>query len=232
VLALMADYRRDPRPAAEAAAATGEDATFGSQPALSGTPGGGSPGESVYGRARSGAARAGLARSGGAIRGHGASSGAPRRRRVLLALAAAAAAAAALIVAGVVIGASVAGSRSQSAVPPPPPGGFAPPPPGSAVSTAQSGKPGISMSQATGDSRTGFVVFGGGWAPGSTVTIRLAGVPAPPEHAVTDGVGNFSYAINQDHEFFPGGLPVRAYRIVVTAPGGASASATFTVGRR
>ena len=88
------------------------------------------------------------------------------------------------------------------------------------------------MSQATGDSRTGFVVFGGGWAPGSTVTIRLAGVPAPPEHAVTDRVGNFSYAINQDHEFFPNGLPVRAYRIVVTALGGASASATFTVGRR
>jgi Protein kinase domain len=226
-LALMADYRRDPRPAAEAAAATGEDATFGSQPALSGTPGGGSPGGSVHGGARSG-----LARSGGAIRGYGASSAAPRRRRVLLALASAAAAAA-LVVAGVVIGASVAGSRSQSAVPPPPPGGFAPqPPPGSAVSTVQGGKPEISMSQATGDSRTGFVVFGGGWAPGSTVTIRLAGVPAPPEHAVTDRVGNFSYSINQDHEFFPGGLPVRAYRMVVTAPRGASASATFTVGRR
>jgi hypothetical protein len=87
------------------------------------------------------------------------------------------------------------------------------------------------MSQAFGDSRTGFVVFGGGWAPGSTVTIRLAGVAAPPEHTVTDSVGNFSYAINQDHEFFAGRLPVRAYRIVVTVPGGASASATFTVGR-
>ena len=231
-LALMADYRRDPRPAAEAAAETGEDATFGSQPALSGTPGGSVHGRARSGRARSGGARSGLARSGGAITGHGISSSAPRRRRVLLALASVAAAAA-LIVAGVVIGASVAGSRSPSAVlPPPPPGGIgAQPPPGSAVSAAKGGKPEISMSQATGDSRTGFVVFGGGWAPGSTVTIRLAGVPAPPEHTVTDSVGNFSYAINQDHEFFPGGLPVRAYRIVITAPGGASASATFTVGR-
>jgi len=231
-LALMADYRRDPRPAAEAAAETGEDATFGSQPALSGTPGGSVHGRARSGRARSGGARSGLARSGGAITGHGISSSAPRRRRVLLALASVAAAAA-LIVAGVVIGASVAGSRSPSAVlPPPPPGGIgAQPPPGSAVSAAKGGKPEISMSQATGDSRTGFVVFGGGWAPRSTVTIRLAGVPAPPEHTVTDSVGNFSYAINQDHEFFPGGLPVRAYRIVITAPGGASASATFTVGR-
>ena len=231
-LALMADYRRDPRPAAEAAAETGEDATFGSQPALSGTPGGSVHGRARSGRARSGGARSGLARSGGAITGHGISSSAPRRRRVLLALASVAAAAA-LIVAGVVIGASVAGSRSPSAVlPPPPPGGIgAQPPPGSAVSAAKGGKPEISMSQATGDSRTGFVVFGGGWAPGSTVTIRLAGVPAPPEHTVTDSVGNFSYAINQDHEFFPGGLPVRAYRIVITAPGGASAAATFTVGR-
>ena len=231
-LALMADYRRDPRPAAEAAAETGEDATFGSQSELSGTPGGSVHGRARSGRARSGGARSGLARSGGAITGHGISSSAPRRRRVLLALASVAAAAA-LIVAGVVIGASVAGSRSPSAVlPPPPPGGIgAQPPPGSAVSAAKGGKPEISMSQATGDSRTGFVVFGGGWAPGSTVTIRLAGVPAPPEHTVTDSVGNFSYAINQDHEFFPGGLPVRAYRIVITAPGGASASATFTVGR-
>ena len=57
-------------------------------------------------------------------------------------------------------------------------------------------------------------------------------MPGPTWHAVADSAGNFSYAINQDHEFFPGGLPVRAYRIVVTAPGGASASAAFTVGRR
>lgn len=87
------------------------------------------------------------------------------------------------------------------------------------------------MSQAFGDSRTGFVVFGQGWAPGGIVTVRLAGVPAPPRHAVADSAGNFSYAIDQDHEFFSGLLPLRVYRVVVTAPGGASASATFTVGR-
>jgi hypothetical protein len=85
------------------------------------------------------------------------------------------------------------------------------------------------MSQAFGDSRTGFVVFGQGWGPGSTVTVRLAGVAGPPQHVVADSAGNFSYAINQDHGFFPGELPRRAYRVVVTALGGASAAATFTV---
>jgi hypothetical protein len=216
-LALMADYRRDPRPSAEAAAETGEDATFGSQAALNEM-----PGAPARRRAwpRQGAAR--LKRAGG---------GTPRRRRVLLALASAVAAGV-LVVAGVAIGASVAGSPSQSAAPPPPPNGFAQlPPPGSAVSAAHGGKPAISMSQAFGDSRTGFVVFGQGWAPGGTVTVRLAGVLAPPRHAVADSAGNFSYAINQNHEFFSGLLPLRVYRVVVTAPGGASASATFTVGR-
>lgn len=253
-LALMADYRRDPGPSAGSAAETGEDATFGSQPALSSAPGlparrrawprraasrperagGGAPGGSTPGRARSdgarpGWARLGWARSGGAITGHGTSSGTLRRRRVLLALASAVAAAV-LVVAGVVIGASVAGSRSQSAAPFPPPGGFGvQPPPGSAVSTAHAGRPEISMSQAFGDSRTGFVVFGRGWGPGSTVTIRLAGVAGPPRHVVADSAGNFSYAINQGHGFFPGELPRRAYRVVVTALGGASAAATFTV---
>ena len=250
-LALMADYRRDPGPSAGPAPETSEDATFGSQPALGSAPGlparrrawprraasrperagGGTPGGRTSSGGTPGGARSGGARSGGAITGHGASSGTPRRRRVLLALASAVAAAA-LVVAGVVIGASVAGSRSQSTVQPPPPGGIGvQPPPGSAVSTAHAGRPEISMSQAFGDSRTGFVVFGLGWVPGSTVTVRLVGVAGPPRHVVADSAGNFSYAINQDHEFFSGGLPVRAYRVVVTAPAGASASATFTVGR-
>jgi hypothetical protein len=223
-LALMADYRRDPGPSAGPAAETGEDATFGSQPALSPAPG--SPARRLAWPRR---AASRPERPGGAIAGHGTSSGTPRRRRVLLALASAVAAAA-LIVAGVVIGASVAGSRSQSAVPPPPPGGFGgQPPPGSAVSAARAGRPEISMSQAFGDSRTGFVVFGQGWGQGSTVTIRLAGVAAPPRQVIADSAGNFSYAINQDHEFFPGELPRRAYRVVATAPGGATAAATFIV---
>jgi hypothetical protein len=241
-LALMADYRRDPRPSADAAAETGEDATFGSQPALSEMPGAAARRRAWPRQAASrlkradegvpGQARSGWVRSGAAITGLGMSSATPRRRRVLLALASAVAAAV-LVVAGVAIGASVAGRSSQSTVLPPPPGAFAQvPPPGSAVSAAHRGKPQISMSQAFGDSRTGFVVFGQGWGPGGTVTVRLAGVSAPPRHAVADSAGNFSYAINQDHEFFSGLLPLRVYRVVVTAPGGASASATFTVGRR
>ena len=219
-LALMADYRRDPRPSAGTAAETGEDATFGSQPALSEMPGAPARRRAWPRQAASrlkradegvpGHARSGWVRSGAAITGLGMSSATPRRRRVLLALASAVAAAV-LAVAGVAIGASVAGRSSQSTVLPLPPGAFAQvPPPGSAVSAAHRGKPQISMSQAFGDSRTGFVVFGQGWGPGSTVTVRLAGVSAPSRHAVADSAGNFSYAINQDHEFFSGLLPLRS----------------------
>jgi hypothetical protein len=44
-----------------------------------------------------------------------------------------------------------------------------------------------------------------------------------------DDAGTFNYAINQDHEFFRGGLPAGTYQVLVTAPGGARARASFTV---
>ena len=54
---------------------------------------------------------------------------------------------------------------------------------------------------------------------------------ASPVHPVADSAGTFNYAINQTHEFFPGGLPPRTYHVIVTAPGGARAEAAFTVNR-
>ncbi len=88
------------------------------------------------------------------------------------------------------------------------------------------------MNQTFGDSRTVFVIHGLGWPPGRALTVTLAGVGAAPVHPVADGAGTFSYAINQDHEFFRSGLPLRTYHVVVTGPGGARAVSSFLVNRR
>jgi hypothetical protein len=83
--------------------------------------------------------------------------------------------------------------------------------------------------QAFGDSYTVFVLHGVGWAPGQPVTVALTGVGASPEHPIVDRAGTFSYAVNQAQEFFRGGLPPGTYHVVVTAPGGARAVASFVV---
>jgi hypothetical protein len=50
-------------------------------------------------------------------------------------------------------------------------------------------------------------------------------------HPIADNQGNFNYVINQDHEFFPGLLPLGTYQVIVTQPNGARAVATFAVTR-
>jgi hypothetical protein len=247
-LAMMAEYRRDLRPSAEAIQDAGDDATFGSQPAagasnLSLAGRGAVPRKSAWRRAawrqrawRKSAWRKGAWRRAGpghgrqAGPGHGRQAGAGSvtrpakqgRRRAPLIFASAVVAAAVLMTSGAVIGASMAGGR-----PPPLP---VPLPP-AALSALPPGRPGIIMNQTSGDSRTGFVVSGRGWTPGSTVTVALAGVGASPDPVVADSAGTFNYAINQNHEFFPDGLPPRTYQVVVTASGGARAVASFTVHR-
>jgi hypothetical protein len=79
-----------------------------------------------------------------------------------------------------------------------------------------------------GDSHTVFVLRGIGWPPGQTVTVALSG-HASPEHPVVDNAGTFAYAINQDHEFFLGGLPPGKYQVVASTPGGARVAASFVV---
>ena len=237
-LALIAEYRQDPRPSAGAmpagagagdGVAAGEDATFGSQPVP------GAPATALAGRAPppSPPRRAGSRHGGaGGVRAAGLATrpGTPRWQRTLLISAAAVAAVAVVLTSGALIGASIAGSspQPQRTVLLPPPVPPQPPPP-SALSTALPGKPAIAMNLPFGDSRTGFVVMGQGWPPARPVTIALAGVHAPAVHVITDRAGNFSYAINQDHVFFRAGPPPGTYRVAVTDPGGARAVTSFLV---
>ena len=231
-LDLIAEYRRDPRPPpaspspftgavaarawAEPASEGGagaekyepaDDATFGSQPAPS-EPGG------ALARRRGGGPRDGPAQAG------------RTRWHPLLVAGCAAAAVAALVGAGAG-GFAIADSHRRPPPAPPPPG-FAVPPPGQSAARPGAG-PQVTLYQNSGDGNTVFVLHGLGWAPGQALTVALDGVGASPEHPVADGAGTFSYAINQDHEFFRGALPLGTYRVVVTAAGGARAVMTFVV---
>ncbi len=229
-LALIAEYRRDPRPQVPAAEAvmvaageaeSADDATFGSQP-MAGGPHRPARPRRRAGRAGPGRERADRAAGRGDREGR-AAPGWVRRHPVLVAAYAAVAAA-------VLAGAGAGGfaiADSRGSPPPSPPIPFVAPP---GPVTAQPGAgPQIVLDQDSGDGDTVFVVHGVGWPPGRPVTVALAGVGASPEHPVVDGAGTFSYAVNQDHEFFPGALPDGSYRIVVTAAGGARAVTSFAV---
>jgi hypothetical protein len=85
------------------------------------------------------------------------------------------------------------------------------------------------MLQPIGDPATVFLVHGTGWVPRSHVTVALAGHGTSPIHPVVDLKGTFNYALNQGHEFFPRQMRPGVYHIVVTAPGGRHARASFQV---
>jgi hypothetical protein len=210
-LALIAEYRRDPKPPEREGGdagpdpGPGDDATFGSQPAPS------APHE-VPVPSRGPRSASGRART--------------RRRRVHLAIWSAAAAAV-LLGAGTAIGVVVAG-KQQLPPPPPPTNTILVPASQASLSARQAGRPHIALYQKFGDSNTVFVVHGEGWKPGEKITVALSG-RASPVHPIVDDAGTFNYAINQDHEFFRGGLPAGTYHVLVTAPGGTRAGASFTV---
>jgi Protein kinase domain len=104
-------------------------------------------------------------------------------------------------------------------------GGGSPP----AGAGGQPGVPNIAVSQPAGDPHTIFVVRGEYWPPLTRLTITLVGVRTSRIHPVTDEMGNFNYAINQDHEFFRHYLPVGVYTVRVTGPHGRRAEARFEV---
>ena len=85
------------------------------------------------------------------------------------------------------------------------------------------------VSQPYGDGDTVYVIHGNGFAPFMPVTVRLVGVGVSAYHPLTDMQGTFNYAIDQGHYFFRGPIPPRTYTVVVTAPGGRTASASFQV---
>jgi hypothetical protein len=213
-LALIEEYRRDPRPPDLAGEDSAEDATFGSQP------GGQDAGqEHAGGKHARGEQAAGW-------RGGAARAGRPRRRWAVLA---ACLAAAVVVLAGAAAaGFAVADSRRPPLPPLPPPNIVVVPP--AEASAHQDGRPQLAPYQHFGDGYTVFVVHGVGWVPGQLVTVALAGLRASPVHPVVDSAGTFSYAINQDHEFFAGPLPPGTYHVVVTV-GGARAVTSFVVQR-
>ena len=196
--------------------AAGEDETIGSHPALRGSAGHApitpAPVPAPGRRARPG-------------------------RRIALA-AGSAVAAAALLAAGWGIGTSVdlgkpsaATGNQQRLGPPLLPPGQGPPPGSGNLQGAGSGAPGIGLNQLTGDKDTGFMVHGQDWPAHRPVTIMLVGIGTSPIHPLSDDRGTFNYVINQDHEFFTGGLPPGIYTVRVTDQAGASAEARFQVNR-
>jgi hypothetical protein len=138
---------------------------------------------------------------------------------------------------------SLTGSGSHSSAPAqtpaslgpvlPPPGGQGQGPPPDALNpaVANSGVPFIALNQDFGDKYTGFIVHGQNWPLNRPVTITLIGVGASPIHPLADNRGTFNYVINQDHEFFRGGLQPGVYTVRVTDSAGASAEARFSVSR-
>jgi len=110
-----------------------------------------------------------------------------------------------------------------------PAGGDPPVPPGG-LGDKPGGPPQIVLNQPYGDGDTVFVVHGTGFRPGDHVKVWLAGRPVSPARPVADQRGTFNYAVNQNHEFYPGRLPPGDYKVLVQAVGGGTkASATFQV---
>ena len=89
--------------------------------------------------------------------------------------------------------------------------------------------PELCVSQPFGDGDTVFIIHGTGFRRFATVTVRLVGAGVSPDHPVTDLQGTFNYAIDQGHRFFSGPIPPGDYKVVVTASGEHSASASFQV---
>ena len=111
----------------------------------------------------------------------------------------------------------------------PPPGQGPPPGEGAPVVDPTPGVPYIALSQPTGDSNTGFVVHGGNWPPGQSVTLELVGHGTAPIPPIADKHGMINYVINQDREYFRSGLPPGIYTVKAIGGGGRTATARFEV---
>lgn len=85
------------------------------------------------------------------------------------------------------------------------------------------------MGQSYGDGFTAFVVHGSGFIPLTTVRVDLSGHGAASFRPTADQKGTFNYAIDQDHGFFTGPIPVGTYHVLVTGTRGRHATASFEV---
>jgi hypothetical protein len=92
------------------------------------------------------------------------------------------------------------------------------------------GVPFIAMSQPVGDRYSDFVVHGGNWPPGTSVTISLIGCADTSVSHTADAQGTVNFVINQGDNFFRTGLRDGVYAVrAVGAGGGGSATARFAV---
>jgi hypothetical protein len=225
-IALIAEYQRHPQPVAagQVADEISDDATFGSHTALP------APRRSLVPHR--------LLRRRGAGRGSGSRgttfrppSRTARRRQTVLTVVGLTCGAAALVAGGALLGAAVGqtggepAARQSTVYLPAPPGGPLP----SAVSTQRTSTPTILLNQGSGDASTVFVLHGSGWIPGRRMTVAMTGRGTSPDRPTVDQMGTFNYAINQNHEFYPGRMPPGWHEIVVTESGGGEARTSLRV---
>jgi len=138
----------------------------------------------------------------------------------------------ALVIGGVILGASLSSLGSSAGSGPP-----VPPPTACHSSGQVSGDPMVCMVQAAGEPGSTFVVHGTGFAPGTPVTVAIAGMSPPPASAnimqktatikpVTGQDGTLSFIVNR---LFPGQFPLGLFTVEVTGSHGAQASTQFMV---
>ena len=231
--ALIDEYRGTPWLSAGAAVSTGEGAGGGQD---SGPTLGSYPGRASIPRHAAGPARGSrkVPAQGGTV--------SRRRRRWLVG--GAVAAAIALVAGGWLIGAdpghrpatTTAHHSADSPAPgdSPNPYGLGPliGADGSAGSRLVRGIPAVEVSQLVGGPNTLFIISGQYWPPKTylSITLEIDGRSRTSWiHPQTGRSGSFSYAINQDHEFFRGSLFLGIYTVRVTAPSGRHAQARFEV---
>ena len=141
---------------------------------------------------------------------------------------------AALIVAGVILGASL--SSSSSPTPSGPPGGPPVPPPTRCRGPLNaSDKLMVCMNRSQGYPSTAFVVEGGGFAPHSSLTVRLTELDpsnkqivdfTSPDKPVTGADGTFMIPVSQ---LYSNSLQLGQFTVEVTGSGGHTTSTEFIV---
>jgi serine/threonine protein kinase len=138
---------------------------------------------------------------------------------------------AALVVGGVILGASLTSSSSPAVAPGPPP----PPPTVCGNPVKASHKLILCMNRSQGYPSTAFLVEGGGFAPHSSLTVRLSEVNpsnkqivdiTSPVKPVTGADGTFKISVSR---LYSGPLELGLFTVDVTGSGGQTTSTQFMV---
>jgi serine/threonine protein kinase len=234
-LALIEQYRGEPRAASQPVRVTSAEDTFGSGPdPISEPPGSSGRRQGSHRRPPPGPATS--APDASATKPDG-----DHRRGILIGVGTAFSAMV-LVAAGIALGSYIGSSRADTAgdspsahvsSPLPTTGPGAQPLPSISFLTSLPanpfGRPVVRLSQNHGDPLTGFVVQGRGWPPGFTVRIALVGFAGSAVRVLVDGAGTFNYVINQSQRQFRSGLPLGPLKVAVTLPNGSRKTIGFMV---